>query len=117
MPSRARIAIVATFFLLGESFVIAFAAFGDGFLGFLDPEETLDHRVLAVFELLVMLKEMGDFLEDVRGDVVHRGEIVVKGIVLADRDDLLVGLAAIDHLEDADGVATDEGHRHHGFAR
>ena len=70
----------------------------------------LAHGGLFVFERLIYLEEVHHFLENVLGQLVDVVIGVVGGILEGDGDDLLVEGAAVDHLDDPDGIAVHEGH-------
>lgn len=78
--------------------VITFNRFRDDLFGILGATYPFDDGVFAVFKFFVMLKEMGDFFDNVRRKFVKGMIGVVQGVILGDRDDFLVHFARIDHV-------------------
>jgi hypothetical protein len=92
-------------FGVGELLVIAFHGFADSVFGFFDPIDLVDPGGLAVLKFFIHLEEMHDFVEDVLGKIFDVFEGVIKGVMRADRDDLLIGRTRVVHLKDSNRIA------------
>jgi len=71
---------------------------------------SIDAGLLA-FELLIDGEEMLDLTADVGEDLVHCVDLIVAGITSRYRQDLLVALFGIHHVQDADRPNLDEATR------
>ena len=87
----------------GAEVQIALAAVHDGAAGFGGPPPT-GHGGHLTLKFLVNGEEVLNLAANVREDLIHGVDLVVTWVAGRDREDLLVRLGAIDHVEHADGA-------------
>ena len=109
-----RDALVVARFDLGESLrsrkvLVFLALYVAGAVG---AGDDVDLDGLA-FEVLVVLEEALKLALAVTGQLIDVGVGGVLGIVDVDGDDLLVALAFVEHVEDADRPSAKDAHGHH----
>src|SRR6266540_1563369 len=90
-----------------EFFLVA----GDGFHDYLRGDVALlpsDHLYPAPFEILVDEKEVLDLLQRVLRKIGDVEVFLIKRIIARNRENLVVGLATVAHLQHAERTAVDE---------
>ena len=102
--------------LFPELLLVHADALADDFDRLVAVGDLLDGRLL-VLERFIDFKEVHHLIEDVLGQFLDVVIVVVGGISVRDRDDLFVERTAVDHLDDPDGIAVDEGHGIDDLAR